>query len=268
MRHHHEHPELVARMKVLVTGAAGSIGSALVAALESDRHLVAATDIDTLDVRDREAVRDWFEEFPPDLVFHLAGAKHAPDGERDPFGVAETNIVGTANLLAAVAPGVRVVMASTCKACDPETAYGATKLIAERMVLNAGGTVARFYNVPESSGNVFETWRSLAAAGPLPVTPCSRYFMPLESAVDLLLRCAELPSGRYSVDPGPPRAMADVAAEVYPGRAQKHMEPRRGDRLREPLCAAHERLFPLADGLVQVVSSHDSVVAPVELLAA
>lgn len=254
--------------RVLVTGAAGSIGSALVRRLRADGETVDATDRDTLDVRDGDAVADWFYISRPDLVFHLAGAKHAPEGELDPFGVAETNIVGTANVLKSAANwGARVVMASTCKACDPETAYGATKLIAERMVLNAGGTVARFYNVPESCGNVFELWRSLPADSPLPVTPCGRYFMPLEQAVELLLACAELPSGRYSVDPGRARTMAEVADALYPGREQLQIEPRRGDRLREPLCAAHERLLPLAGGFVQVVSGHDPVPARVALVA-
>lgn len=257
-------------MTVLVTGAAGSIGSSLVRALERDGETVWGTDIDTLDVRDMFAVNRWFYVNPdPRIVFHLAGAKHAPDGEIDPFAVAESNITGTMNILEAAARcGARVVMSSTCKACDPETAYGATKLIAERMVLNSpGGVVARFYNVPESSGNVFETWRALPDSEPLPVTPCTRYFQSLKRAVNLLLVCARLPSGRYSVDPGPPRKMSDVAEEVYPGRAQTLMEPRRGDRLAEPLCALHERLLPFAGGLVQVVSAHDPVREPVEVAA-
>lgn len=261
--------------RVLVTGAAGSIGSALVRRLLTTVQAVDATDcavgtygVAALDVRDPDAVTDWFSSWPPALVFHLAAAKHAPHGELDPYAVADTNIGGTQNILDAAGDcGARVVMASTCKACDPETAYGATKLIAERMVLNAGGSVARFYNVPKTSGDVFETWRSLAVDAPLPVTPCSRYFISLDRAVELLVLVAELPSGRYCVDPGPARTMAEVADELYPGRPQQHMPPRRGDRLREPLCAAHERLVPLSGGLVQVVSPHDPVPAR-ELVAA
>jgi FlaA1/EpsC-like NDP-sugar epimerase len=252
----------------LVTGAAGSIGRALVAALKRDGETVDATDIDTLDVRNEDVVWNWFFDTLPDLVFHLAAAKHAPEGELDPYGVAQTNIDGTANVLAAAGDcGSRVVMASTCKACDPETAYGATKLIAERMVLNAGGSVARFYNVPLTSGDVFETWRDLPASEPLPVTPCSRYLMPLERALELLRLCSGLPSGRYSVDPGQLRKMSEIAEELYPGRPQRHMDPRRGDRLKEPLYAAHERLIPLDGGLVRIVSPHDPVVAPVMVAA-
>jgi UDP-N-acetylglucosamine 4,6-dehydratase len=249
---------------ILVTGAAGSVGSALCARLGK----CVATDIDTMDVRFAETVRPVMQQVRPDLVYHLAGAKHAPDGEADPWRVAQVNTEGTWNVLRqAELVGARVVLASTCKACDPETAYGASKLIAERMVLNAGGWVARFYNVPESCGNVFELWRALPEDAPLPVTPCTRYFQPLEAAVGLLLAVRGLPSGRYSVDPGLPRRMADVADEVYPGRAQEEIPPRRGDRVAEPLCAAHERMFFVESGLVRIVSPHDPVPAR-ELVAA
>jgi len=222
---------------------------------------VAAIDRE-VDVRDRDEVERAFEALAPRLVFHLAAAKHAPEGELDPLEVSETNVTGTANVLAAAdGCGARVILASSCKACDPETAYGASKLIAERMVLNAGGSVARFYNVPETCGNVFELWRGLPEDAPLPVSPCSRYFQSRESAIGLLLAVVDLPPGRYCVDPGAPRSMASVAADLYPGRPQETIEPRRGDRLAEPLCAVHERLFPAGNGLNRVVSQHDSAFA-------
>jgi FlaA1/EpsC-like NDP-sugar epimerase len=127
------------------------------------------------------------------------------------------------------------------------------------MTLNAGGSVARFFNVPESSGNVFELWRSLPAAAPIPVTPCSRYFQSLEQAVGLLWATIGLPPGRYCVDPGAPRLMAAVASELYPDRRQLPMAPRRGDRLVEPLCAAHERIT--GAGIMRVESDYDPVPA-------
>lgn len=243
--------------RVWVTGAAGSIGQAL------DRMLVEA-DVDVTvsdlgcDVRDSVLARV-FALTEPTVVFHLAGAKHAPAGEEDPWATAETNIVGTRNVLAA-APGARVVLASTCKACDPETAYGASKLIAERMVLNAGGSVARFYNVVESAGNVFELWGGLPLGAPVPVTGCERFFLALEEAVALLLWAAVLPSGRYTVDPGRRRYMPSVAADLFPGRLREMRAPRRGDRLDEPRCASSETIVPVAEvpGLERIVGSHDS----------
>jgi FlaA1/EpsC-like NDP-sugar epimerase len=259
--------------RILVTGALGSIGSAVVPRLRKAGAVVVATDLESydyrLDVRDSSEVDHWVKTTRPDLVFHLAGAKHAPEGELNPFGVAQTNITGTRYVLeAAAAVGAQVVLASSCKACNPETAYGATKLIAERMVLNAGGSVARFYNVAETSGNVFETWRGLPVDDPLPVTPCTRFFITLERAVGLLLAAASLPSGRYCVNPGEARWMADVAHELYPGRAQLMIEPRRGDRLHEPRYGTNERASLLGSDLEQVWSPHDPVVEPALAVAA
>ena len=144
--------------RVLVTGAAGSIGTEVVRVLRDAGGSPRATDVDQLDVRLRSSVQRVFGLYRPTVVFHLAGAKHAPEGERDPQSVLEVNAVGTENVItAATVVGARVVTASTCKACDPETAYGASKLLAERLTLAAGGNVARFYNVVETAGNVFDT---------------------------------------------------------------------------------------------------------------
>lgn len=236
-------------MNVWVTGADGSIGSALMGRLDD----ALGTDLEA-DVTDPKAVAAVVEDSGPfDVVFHCAGAKHAPQGETDPYQVAYTNIIGTKNI---VDTGSPVVLASTCKAADPETAYGASKLIAERMVLNAGGWVARFFNVPDSSGNVFEIWRDTPEDEPLEVSPCRRYFIDLDRAVDLMLRLPSLPSGRYTVDPGQPVWMEDVARQLYPDRKIHHIPPRRGDRLIEPLHANSEQTEHY-EGLLRITSRHD-----------
>lgn len=245
-------------VRVLVTGAAGSVGQALCPVLKEVGHRVCETDIDTMDVRDASLVRRLVELDAPDVIVHLAGAKHAPEAELDPAGTATTNITGTANVLAAAAAvGARVVTASTCKACDPETAYGASKLIAERMTLNAGGSVARFYNVPESGGNVFRLWESLPADAPIPVTDCRRYFISMQQAVGLVVMCLRLPAGRWTVDPGEPWWMRDVAARLYPGREIMMVPARRGDRRCEPLCAQAETFTPSSWGLARIASPYD-----------
>lgn len=244
--------------RVLVTGAAGSIGAPLTAALEADGFDVLATDRDDLDVLNETQVRAAIGGFKPTLIYHLAADKHAPDGELHPYQVCHLNVEGTLNVLRHAA-GARVVVASTCKACDPETAYGASKLVAERMTLNAGGVVARLYNVRETSGNVFRLWERLPLADPVPWTDCWRYFISLEDAVSLCVRAAGLPSGRYTVDPGAAVHMRDEAARLYPGRELVEAPRRRGDRAAEPLHAASETLEPF-EGLLHIVSPHDPAV--------
>jgi len=248
-------------MTVLVTGAAGSVGRALNKRL-NHRLDVIATDIAGatvgLDVTDRFQVARTFDKYQPDLIYHLAGAKHAPAAELDPDHAVRINITGTANVLRYAAQvGAKVVMSSTCKACDPETAYGASKLIAERLVLNAGGTVARYYNIPESDGNVFRLWESLPVTEPIPWTDCWRYFISMERAVALTLVCADLPAGRYTVDPGLPQHMRTVAETMYPDRNHVQVPRRRGDRDQEPLKAACEELWPAGDGVYRVVGAYD-----------
>ena len=164
----------LAGKRILITGAEGSIGSA-VAGILGEVAQVIATDKHSgdpaLDVRVESDVAALFREARPEIVFHLAAAKSAPEGERDPMSALEVNVLGTRNVLAHAPGGCHVVTASTCKACEPETAYGASKLVAERVTLNAGGSVARFYNVVESSGNVFEIPGPFDTGTTVPLNP-------------------------------------------------------------------------------------------------
>lgn len=251
--------------RILVTGAAGSIGSAAGEALASAGISPVVTDLPgldgsaPLDVRDGAAIEAALAEHRPSLIFHLAGAKSAPAAETDVHNALEVNAWGTATLVAAAGrAGARVVTASTCKACDPETVYGATKLLAERLTIAAGGSVARFYNVVESSGNVFESWLSLAPDEPVPVAPCTRYLVSLEDATALLLWAAVLPPGRYTIDPGEPRTIGEIASELYPGRPQRSIPPRRGDRIAEPRCALAETIEPVLGRIERIVNRHDA----------
>lgn len=235
--------------QTLVTGAQGSIGRALMKLLPD----AVGIDIWDWDIRYPWSGPDYFK---PNVVFHLAAAKDAPEGEVDPNRVLQVNATGTANVLRRW-PGARVILASTCKACVPETVYGASKLIAERLVLNAGGSVARFHNVVETHGNVFEKWAALEDR-PLPVTDCSRYFIHVDQATDLLVSILGLAPGRYLIDPGSIERMVDIANRFYPGREVVHIPRRRGDRAVEPLVAPHEILLPTdIERVLKVVSPHD-----------
>jgi FlaA1/EpsC-like NDP-sugar epimerase len=253
--------ERLAGKRILITGAEGSIGSAAASLLQATAEVVT-TDKHVgnppLDVRVESDVKAVLEAERPEVVLHLAAAKSAPEGERDPMSALEINAIGTRNVLAHAPESCLVVTASTCKACEPETAYGASKLVAERVTLNAGGSVARFYNVVESSGNVFEIWEQVPPDQPLLVTPCRRYFISLAEAVSVVIWTAILPPARYGFDPGAAREMHDVAADLYPGRATKSVPPRRGDRIAEPLAARHELVERGAiEGLLRIVGAHD-----------
>jgi FlaA1/EpsC-like NDP-sugar epimerase len=251
----------LAGKRVLITGAEGSIGSAVAEILGRSTELTATdkhAGDPALDVRVESDVAAVLRETRPEVIFHLAAAKSAPDGERDPMSALEVNVLGTRNVLAHAPEGCHVVTASTCKACEPETAYGASKLVAERVTLNAGGSVARFYNVVESSGNVFELWGQMDPGEPIPVTPCRRYFISLAEAVSLVVWTAVLPPARYGFDPGKPREMHDVAADLYPERVIRSVPARRGDRIAEPLAARHEQVEQDARAsLLRIVGAHD-----------
>lgn len=237
-------PALRTTDKILVTGANGSIGSALVKSLRSCTipHLIQGYDIEDMDITNADAVREVVQHEDPRVIVHCAAAKHAPKGEEDPYGVLHTNAMGTKNILdAARHTRARVVTISTGKACDPETAYGASKLVAERMTLNEdGGTVARLFNVVESSGNVFEIWREIPEEAPLLVTNCTRRFMTMNEALGLVFHCIASKGGRWALGCTVSQSMFEVASNLYPGRQLVPMPVRRGDRLVEPLMARCE----------------------------
>lgn len=252
---------LIVTDKVLVTGARGSVGSELVKQLRARTapHMVQGYDIEDMDVTNADQVHEVVRDFDPMIIVHCAAAKHAPKGEEDPYAVLEVNALGTKNVLdAARHTRARVVTISTGKACDPETAYGASKLVAERMTLNEpGGTVARFFNVAESSGNVFEIWRDLPEEAPLLVTRCTRRFMTMNEALGLVFHCMVAGGGRWSLGVAVPQSMHQVANALYPERDKVGMEPRRGDRVFEPEIAFCETSHRKSGPFMRVTSLHD-----------
>jgi len=248
--------------RVLITGGMGSIGTAVTDRLDDAGIDLMNTDVHEMDVRDPVAVEFVMHMWKPTVVLHLAGAKHAPEGELDPLVPAMVHIDGTDNVLRFAPQGSRVVTASTCKSCDPETAYGASKLIAERMTLNAGHSVARFHNVVETSGNVFEIWEQRDTTKPLQVAACRRYFISLDEAIACVLYAAivERP-GRFMASTGIAHSMIDVARRVYPDAELTIIEPRRGDRLNEPYFAQSESAERETARILRVYSPHDRTAA-------
>lgn len=223
-------PEPVRRLirdkRILVTGAGGSIGSALIreiltfepSALILADHSEAslyAVDLEArerggaaalyplvADIRDRDGLREAFERHRPHAVFHAAALKHVPLMETQPREAVITNIQGTIHAAdAADEFGAQAfVLVSTDKAVRPANVMGATKRAAELYVqaMDAkGGTTrfraVRFGNVLGSAGSVVPLFeRQLARGGPLTVThpDMRRYFMTAEEAAALTLQAA------------------------------------------------------------------------------
>ena len=250
----------VAGQVVAVTGAAGSLGGPLAAALAAagprrlvlyDHHesslfhlrqaLAAAHPALPLravlgDVRAARRLHRVFDAERPALVFHLAAYKHVPWGEEDPEAFAEANVLGAQALIdaAAAAGADQIVYPSTDKAVDPPSLYGATKRLAEGMLQTAaarGGprcAIVRFVNVLGSQGSAPETFaRQLRTGRPLSVThpEMRRYWITPEHARLLLLHAACLRDRWVIVAPdaGAEIAILDIARRV--ARALRPQDP-------------------------------------------
>ena len=211
--------DLVRDRRVLVTGGGGSIGGeiarqvasfqpALLAILDHDEthlHEVAEslppeTSVVLADIRDPIVVQQVFDRTRPEVVFHAAAHKHVPILETHACEAAATNVGGTANVVdAAVRSGVeRLVCISTDKAAHPTSVMGASKWVAEQIVLERTPPdrkfcSVRFGNVLGSRGSVIPTFqRQIAAGGPVTVTDrrMTRFFMSTREAVSLVLQAA------------------------------------------------------------------------------
>lgn len=238
--------------KILVTGGNGSIGQRLKERLPK----ATFTDVDTLDVTNSNSVKQYLKFIKPDVIINIAGAKHAPLGEIDIEETLNINTLGVINLLK-YKGNAKIIQCSTCKSANPETVYGATKLISERLVLNNGGVIARFFNVVETLGNVFELWKEQDEIKV--ASECNRYFISLDESVGLLLKCITLPSGRYLVNSPELRNMSEIAQICYPKRNKKIVSPRRGDRITEVFLATNESIeMVLENGsIIKVYCTHD-----------
>lgn len=210
-------PESISNLRiapVLITGAGGSIGSALAHNLagEGCRTVLLDSAESNLyeiqqefsnshstapafylgSVADRQLLNEIFAVHKPRFVFHAAAFKHVPLMEEQPLAAITNNVFGTETLVsAACAAGARVVLLSTDKAVAPASIMGATKRIAERITLVCGcGTVLRLGNVLASRGSVAEIFaKEIAEGRPLTVTDpaARRYFLTIDEAVNLLI---------------------------------------------------------------------------------
>jgi FlaA1/EpsC-like NDP-sugar epimerase len=237
--------------RVLVTGAAGSIGSELsrqISRLGPAKLVLLDRDESGLyylntelrreeffdgevfvgDVTHPERVSYVFERFRPQLVFHAAAYKHVPMMELQATECITNNVFGTLNVArAAGAYGAsKFVNVSTDKAVHPVNVMGATKRLSEMVVKHLSGeypeTVyasVRFGNVLDSRGSVVPTFRrQIEAGGPVTVThpDMIRYFMTIPEAVSLILQAGAMAEGygTYVLEMGRPVAITDLARKM------------------------------------------------------
>lgn len=239
---------------IVVTGAAGSIGSELVRQVikfgpakmvlidiaESPLHEFSLELKDKFlfhdfiscvaDVRNANRISSLFREHRPDLVFHAAAYKHVPLMEDNPLEAILANVKGTCVVAdEAVNFGVkRFIMVSTDKAVNPTNVMGASKRIAEIYVQSLNQTpqahrtrfiTTRFGNVLGSNGSVIPRFKKqIASGGPVTIThpEITRYFMTIPEACQLVMEAAIMGKGGeiFVFDMGQPVKIIDLARKM------------------------------------------------------
>jgi FlaA1/EpsC-like NDP-sugar epimerase len=288
---------------VLITGAGGSIGSEIArqVALAEPRQLLLLDHDEThlhdveqtldvldrprpegatcllTDIRDAADLENVFDRYRPQVVFHAAAHKHVPMLESHPAAAVRTNVQGTANLVElADRFGVEsFILISTDKAVAPSSVMGASKRVAESIVLtaNAGSATkfaaVRFGNVLGSRGSVLPTFRKQIEEGrPVTVThpDMTRYFMTIPEAVQLVIQAGTLSEGGdlFVLDMGEPVRIVDLARRMIrlSGRRADVDVPivfsgvRPGEKLHEHLQDEGEATMPTSNPWISRVRPH------------
>ena len=236
---------------VLVTGAAGSIGSELCRQLchfglkqlvlfdsaETPMHNIRLEleekfpDVEFTpvmgDIRMIHRVESIYQRFHPQLVFHAAAYKHVPLMEENPCEAVHTNVYGTRNVadMAVKYDVDKFIMVSTDKAVNPTNVMGATKRICEMIIQSYNErsqtdfVAVRFGNVLGSNGSVIPLFKKqIEAGGPVTVTDPNiiRYFMTIPEAVSLVLQAGAYAKGGeiFILDMGEPVKIDDLAKNL------------------------------------------------------
>jgi len=274
---------------ILITGAAGSIGSELARQCarfnpkkiflldqsESplhdlelefyDKYKNTAFEVVIADVRNEERMKNVFNTFKPQIVFHAAAYKHVPMMENNPSESILTNVLGTkiCSDLADQYKSERFVFVSTDKAVNPTNVMGASKRIAEIYIQSLGKKsttkfiTTRFGNVLGSNGSVIPRFKKqIELGGPVTIThpDITRYFMTIPEASQLVLEAATMGSGGeiYVFNMGKSVKIIDLAKKMIMLSGLKEGKDikiaitglRPGEKLFEELLADKENTLP------------------------
>jgi UDP-N-acetylglucosamine 4,6-dehydratase (inverting) len=266
-------------MSVLVTGGTGSFGKKFIRTVldeyNPERLIVFSRDElkqhemrvsgfmnDRLryfigDVRDRDRLQRAFHGV--DIVVHAAALKQVPACEYNPIEAVKTNIDGAANIIdAAIDTGVnRVIALSTDKAVNPINLYGATKLVAEKLFVQANSysgksgtrfSCVRYGNVVGSRGSVIPLFRKQAISGRITITDdrMTRFWITLEQGVRFVIKCIDLmKGGEVFVPKIPSMRIHDLAETIAPGCETQVIGIRPGEKLHEVLVSRDESRYAL-----------------------
>jgi FlaA1/EpsC-like NDP-sugar epimerase len=276
---------------ILITGAGGYIGSALARSLADygARHLIlldlaegnlyeCCTDLGGQpglqltpvlgSVCDSGLLRDLFHQNHPQIICHAAACKHVPLMEQNPFAAVQNNSMGTFTLAetAAEFSVKQFLFISTDKACDPQSIMGASKRLAELVLLaeTAGASVTkivRLGNVLGSPGSVVPLFeKQIARGGPVTVTHpgTRRYFLTLQQTVQFLMESLTDPrlQGLLVPEFGESLRISDLARFMIAGRSIPIVftSLRPGEKLEEVLISRKETCTASAVNSLRLVN--------------
>lgn len=218
------------------------------------------------DVRDVDRLRRAMQGV--DVVVHAAAMKQVPTCEYNPIEAVMTNVMGARHVIdAALDCGVRRVLAlSTDKAVNPVNLYGATKLVAEKLFVQANAysgtgptrfSCVRYGNVVGSRGSVIPLFLEQRRHGRVTVTDdrMTRFWITLDQGVRFVIRCIErMHGGEVFVPKLPSTGMLDLAATAAPGCDVERIGIRPGEKLHETLLSVDEARHAVSvDGMYMVL---------------
>jgi UDP-N-acetylglucosamine 4,6-dehydratase len=193
-----------------------------------------------------------------DIIIHAAAMKHIQNCEDEPDEALLTNVIGTRNVYkAALRCNVnKTILISTDKAVEPITYYGHTKAMAEGLILGGNKykssndirfSVCRYGNVIGSAGSIIPYFKELIAKGvkELPITneQCTRFFLPMKTAVEFVLKCIDnMQGGEIFIPPDLPSARIVYIAKAF-DMPYKIIGMRGIEKMHEKLCDGYDSEF-------------------------